>query len=86
VTHGIVLALTARSSTWVEVRTNSSGGRVLFSGILDTGRMRTFHASARLWARFGGAASLRVVLNGHAVQVPTGTYNAVFAASGFRLA
>lgn len=83
------VALTVRAtgaSSWVEVRTASATGPVLYSGTLSAGARESFHAGGRLWARFGGAGNVAVVLNGRPVRLPTGTYDAFFDSKGFKLA
>jgi hypothetical protein len=80
----VALTLRAVGTTWVEVRSTSSTGRVLYSGLLSPGTRKSFRAAWRLWVRFGGAANLGVILNGRPLRVPTGTYDAFFDAHGFR--
>jgi cell division septum initiation protein DivIVA len=80
----VALTLRAVGTTWVEVRSTSSTGRVLYSGLLSPGIQKSFRAAWRLWVRFGGAANLAVTLNGRLLRVPTGTYDAFFDAHGFR--
>jgi hypothetical protein len=48
--------------------------------------MRKSFRSERLWVRFGGAASVSVALNKQSLPIPTGTYDAIFDAHGFRQA
>jgi Domain of unknown function (DUF4115)/DivIVA protein len=80
----LALTLRAVGTTWVEVRSTSSTGRMLYSGLLSPGTRKSFRAAWRLWVRFGGAANLAVTLNGRPLRVPTGTYDAFFDAHGFR--
>jgi len=80
----VALTLRAIGTTWVEVRSTSSTGRMLYSGLLSPGTRKSFRAAWRLWVRFGGAANLAVTLNGRPLRVPTGTYDAFFDAHGFR--
>jgi cytoskeletal protein RodZ len=67
------LTLSALADTWVEVRSGSAGGDVLYSGILPQGTAKHFR-SPHLWASFGAAANLTARLNGKFVRLPPGTY------------
>jgi uncharacterized protein DUF4115 len=80
---GAKLSLTAARDTWVEIRSGSASGRILFTGMLGAGTEKTFTAPA-LWARFGAAADVAAQLNGRTLQLPAGTYNARFTSGGFR--
>ena len=80
---GARLSLTAARDTWVEIRSGSAAGTILFTGTLGAGTRKTFTAPA-LWARFGAAADVAARLNGRTLQLPAGTYNARFTAAGFR--
>jgi RodZ C-terminal domain len=79
----VELALTADQDSWVEVRAGSATAAVLFSGTLSSGTKKTFR-SASLWARFGSASNLAAKLDGKPLELPAGTYSAVFDPSGFR--
>jgi hypothetical protein len=79
----VSLRLTAKSSTWLEVRSRSSAGGVLYAGTLTTGSSRAFRART-LWVRFGAAGNLIARLDGRVLSLPPGTYDAVFAGHGFR--
>lgn len=80
----IVLSISATARTWIEVRTGSSAGALLYSGTLLSGARRTFRSAQPVWVRFGGAASVSVGLDERPLRIPTGTYDAVFSADGFR--
>jgi hypothetical protein len=79
----VALRVTARSSTWLEVRSNSATGTVLYAGTLTTGSSKAFRARA-LWARFGAAGNLSARLDGKTFPLPSGTYDAAFDRHGFR--
>jgi hypothetical protein len=79
---GAELSLTAARDTWVEIRSGSASGTILFTGTLGAGATRTFTAAA-LWARFGAAADVAAQLNGRTLQLPAGTYSARFTSGGF---
>jgi hypothetical protein len=75
------LKLKATADTWVEVRSGSAGGNVLYSGILTQGSVERFR-DHRVWVRFGAAANLKARLNGRPLQLPPGTYGALVRARG----
>jgi Domain of unknown function (DUF4115) len=79
----VSLRLTAKSGTWLEIRTSSATGSVLYAGTLPAGSSRTFHARA-LWARFGAAGNLSARLGGKSLRLPSGTYSAMFDKHGLR--
>lgn len=80
----VSLALTARVDTWLEVRSASANGSVLYSGTLAAPSTKTFHART-LWVRFGAAGNLSALLDGKPVHLPSGTYDATFdGGRGFR--
>jgi Domain of unknown function (DUF4115) len=78
------LTLSAITDTWVEIRSGSAGGDVLYSGILSQGTAKHFR-SAHLWASFGAAANLTARLNGNPLHLPPGTYRALVTTSGLQL-
>jgi hypothetical protein len=73
----VAIAAVGRGS-WLEVRRGSRNGDVLFSGMLVAGRTLRF-AGARVWARIGAAANLRITEDGRPVALQ-GTYDKLFAA------
>ena len=77
------LKLGATADTWVEVRSGSAGGNVLYSGILAQGSVKRFR-DKKVWVRFGAAANLTARLNGRPLQLPPGTYDALVRARGLR--
>jgi hypothetical protein len=77
------LELSPTSDTWVEVRSGSAGGNVLYSGILTQGSVKRFR-DKRLWVRFGAAANLTARLNGRPLDLPPGTYEAIVRARGLK--
>jgi Domain of unknown function (DUF4115) len=81
----VELALTASHDSWVDVRAGSATARELFTGTLASATTKTFRASS-LWVRFGSASNLTATLDGQPLQLPAGTYSAVFDRSGFRRA
>jgi hypothetical protein len=80
----VSLALTARVDTWLEVRSASATGSVLYSGTLAAPATKTFRGKT-LWVRFGSAGNLSARLEGKPVHLPSGTYDATFdGGHGFR--
>ena len=80
---GVRLTLSAIADTWVEVRSGSAGGDVLYSGILPQGTAKNFRGT-HLWASFGAAANLTARLNGKPLHLPPGTYSALVGARGLK--
>lgn len=83
IASGVRLTLRAIADTWVEVRSGSADGDVLYSGILPQGSAKRFR-STQLWASFGAASNLTARLNGKALHLPPGTYSALVGARGLR--
>jgi hypothetical protein len=72
-----------RGDSWVELRTGSATGRVLYSGILREGD--STRASGRtVWVRFGSAANLDLELNGKPIHGLTGTLDATVTPGGLQ--
>jgi hypothetical protein len=83
IASGVSLTLSANADTWVEIRSGSVNGDVLYSGILPQGSAKRFR-STHLWASFGSAANLTARLNGKPLHLPPGTYSALVGARGLR--
>lgn len=83
VATAVRLKLRATVDTWVEVRSGSAAGNVLYSGILPQGSVKRFR-DKRVWVRFGAAANLTARLNGRPLQLPPGTYGALVGARGLQ--
>jgi hypothetical protein len=77
------LTLSATADTWVEIRSRSADGDVLYSGILSQGSVKRFR-SMQLWASFGAASNLTARLNGKPLHLPPGTYSALVGARGLQ--
>jgi hypothetical protein len=79
---GVRLRLTAaRADSWVEIRSGSAGGKVLFVGLMTEGEARSFRSS-KLYARFGAAGSFDARLDGVPLHLPPGTYSALVTRRG----
>ena len=74
----------ARDDSWVEIRADSSTGRVLFDGIVPKGQ--SIHlVGRRLWARFGSLGNFDLTINGRPVHPAlNGTVDTVITASAVR--
>jgi hypothetical protein len=83
ISSGVRLTLRAIADTWVEVRSGSADGTVLYSGILSQGSAKRFR-STQLWASFGAASNLTARLNGKSLHLPPGTYSALVRARGLQ--
>jgi len=83
IASGVSLTLSATADTWVEIRSGSADGDVLYSGILPQGSAKRFR-STQLWASFGAASNLTARLNGKPLHLPPGTYSALVGARGLR--
>ncbi|MGH3114840.1 MAG: DUF4115 domain-containing protein [Gaiellaceae bacterium] len=83
IASGVRLTLRAIAATWVEVRSGSADGDVLYSGILPQGSAKRFR-STQLWASFGAASNLTARLNGKSLHLPPGTYSALVGARGLQ--
>jgi Domain of unknown function (DUF4115) len=51
------------AGSWLEVRSGSAHGRVLFAGVITHGKHKRFQAH-RLWVMFGAATNLVIRVNG----------------------
>jgi cytoskeleton protein RodZ len=56
----IVLTGTGVNGCWVEVRSRTADGRVVYSGVLTPGMSRTFRISRSMWVRAANPAELDV--------------------------
>jgi hypothetical protein len=72
------LSIRARGQAWLEVRSRSRSGPVVFSGVLAAGRKLDFKGAA-FWARFGAAGNLTIAVNGNRVPLK-GTVEHMFVA------
>jgi pyruvate/2-oxoglutarate dehydrogenase complex dihydrolipoamide acyltransferase (E2) component len=79
----VTLTLSATADTWVEIRSGSPDGDVLYSGILPQGTAKRFR-NTQLWASFGAASNLTARLNRKPLHLPPGTYSALVGARGLR--
>ena len=67
------LVITARrGDCWVEARAGSARGRLLYAGLLVTGRSLRF-VRRKVWLRLGAASNVDLLLNGRESKIPAGT-------------
>jgi hypothetical protein len=79
---GVTLELiAARAESWVEIRSGSAQGAILFAGIMEQGSEQSFRAP-RLYARFGSAGSLDARVNDAELRLQPGTYSALITRGG----
>lgn len=71
----------ARGDCWVEVRSQSASGKVLYVGILTKGQSKSF-AAKKIWVRFGAPEVVDAKLSGKTARLPSGALNALFSPSG----
>jgi hypothetical protein len=65
-----------RGDSWLQARSGSFGGRVVYEGKLMRGETMRLR-SRRLWIRFGAASHLDLTIDGQPVRLPAfGTYDA----------
>jgi cytoskeletal protein RodZ len=68
--HVVVQAVAG--SSWMEVRSGTTAGRLLFGGTLESGERKAFNGS-RLQLALAEPANVSVRLNGNHVNLPAGT-------------
>jgi len=62
----------AQGSSWMEVRSGSMSGKLLYSGTLEQGQHKRFQGR-QLQVSLAAPENISVRLNGNRVQLPTGT-------------
>jgi hypothetical protein len=67
-----VVVRAVRGSSWMEVRSGSMSGRLLYSGTLEQGQSKPFHGS-QLQLALSEPQNVSVRLNGNSVGLPAGT-------------
>lgn len=63
------LSLSATSSCWVELRSDSASGPLLYQGVLTQGTVKAFQA-ADLWLRLGYPPGIGVEADGSSLKLP----------------
>jgi Helix-turn-helix domain/RodZ C-terminal domain len=67
-----VVVQAVEGASWMEVRSGSTAGRLLYSGTLEQGQRKPFQAS-RLHIALSDPDNVSVRLNGRLVELPAGT-------------
>lgn len=65
------LSLVATGRCWIELRSGSVGGPIVFEGILTSGDHQSFDALPGLWLRLGYPAGVRLQIDATAVSLPS---------------
>jgi hypothetical protein len=73
----------ARGDSWLIVRRDSAGGRLLWEGLLERGATLAFRG--QVWLRLGAPSSLVARVNGDRTALPTRTSTARVTARGIRI-
>jgi hypothetical protein len=73
-TQAKISLATTRGDCWLEVRQDSSSGKLVYTGTLLKGKSVTA-AGKTLWIRFGAPQNVDLKLNGKATAIPSGTYD-----------
>jgi len=74
--------IAVRGDSWLQVRSGSRAGRVLFEGTLSRGTDLRFRTRP-LWVRFGAATNLNLRIAGRASPLPQfGTFDAYVTRDG----
>ncbi|HEX9546600.1 MAG TPA: DUF4115 domain-containing protein, partial [Acidimicrobiales bacterium] len=69
------LELVATERCWVQIRTGSNSGAIVFSGMMQPGDRQPLPAGGPVWLRLGNPPGVSLVVNGqplHLDAVPTG--------------
>jgi cytoskeleton protein RodZ len=75
----------AGGDCWLQVRSRSATGRLLYEGTLQAGQTQKFTDGKRLWLQLGNPVYLKGTLNGRAVKnLPDGPAIVVATAEGLR--
>lgn len=64
------VSVDASAPCWVELRSGSPSGPVVYEGTLQSGASQTFSAGNGLWMRLGNPGGVQMRINGAAVNLP----------------
>ena len=80
------LVLSARDGDcWLQVRSRSAAGKLLYEGTLQAGQTQRFVDTKRLWIQLGNPANLTAKLNGKRMRsLPSSPAIIVATAKGVR--
>jgi cytoskeleton protein RodZ len=83
--HAKLVLSAAGGDCWLQVRSRSATGRLLYEGTLQAGQTQKFSDGKRLWLQLGNPVYLKGTLNGRAVEnLPDGPAIVVATAEGLR--
>jgi hypothetical protein len=72
----------ARGDSWLQIRSGTLRGRMLFDGVLPLGETVRLR-SQRLWMRFGAASNVELAIDGRRTRLPAlGTFDAFVGPRG----
>jgi hypothetical protein len=74
----------ASGDCWVQVRSRSATGKLLYEGTLQSGQTQRFVDGKSLWLQLGNPVYLRARLNGKHVTLPSRPSIVVATARGLR--
>jgi hypothetical protein len=66
----IQMELVVSGPCWVELRSGSSTGTILFEGTLEAGTVKTFQTTGPVWLRLGNPAGVQLRLDGMSIALP----------------
>ncbi|MDA8047173.1 MAG: DUF4115 domain-containing protein [Actinomycetota bacterium] len=68
-TSSVDLSLSAANRCWVELRSVSASGPLVYAGVLSAGSVRSF-AAPGLWLRLGFPEAVRIQVDGRPITLP----------------
>jgi hypothetical protein len=66
----IAVSLTTAGRCWVELRSASATGPLLFEGVLSPGAQKAFADLTGVWLRLGYPAGVTIHVNGASISIP----------------
>jgi hypothetical protein len=66
----LTVQLAASSPCWIELRTASANGPVIYEGTLREGVTQSFPTTGSIWLRLGDPAGVRLTINGSPLVLP----------------
>lgn len=84
--RGSLLALTAASPCWLEVRFGGPDGKLVWVGTLQPGRRLRLGLGRRIWLRAGNPTALRARIDGKLRRLPANAGQLLVTSTGLRAA
>jgi hypothetical protein len=72
-TSTVRLTVAVVNPCWIELRSTSAAGPVVYEGVLQSGASQTFQELRGLWLRIGNPAGVAVHVDGQRVNLPSGS-------------